>query len=101
MVGPKVTFGAIIDKFAAKIPVKIALECYGYVGNNLLWVGLSKGQKGKAQVFDYNTKTKQFRELRHMRIPHEVTGPAKLAKIGNEFYYTGVKGNIKKLDFIL
>ena len=43
----------IIDQSREKIREKLALECLGYVGTHILWLGLSLDEEGFAQIFDY------------------------------------------------
>ena len=43
---------------------KFALECFGYVGRYIIWVGLSHNEwRGVVQIYAYNTETDFFGEL--------------------------------------
>ena len=55
---------ASIDQYSQQIGYKYELECLGYVGSHIVWIGLTGGSKRLIQVFDYDLETQQFRELR-------------------------------------
>ena len=87
---------AVMDVFRHQVPHKVALEFYGYVGEHLLWVGLTVSKKGHVQVFDYHPRKKELREVREKRIEHQEKHPRKVQRVGDEFYYTGTDGKIMK-----
>ena len=97
LIGDTLTVTRKIDLYPEKLGVKIALECFGYLGHHILWVGLTKGKNGQAMMFDYDTETQHLRELKRVRAPHKELGPVQMVKLGQDFYYIGYKGNPKKL----
>ena len=88
---------ATIDQSNENIGYKIALECYGYVGAHILWIGLSGNENGVAQVYDYDTESGLFRELEEKRVGHQEEDPTKIHRLGDKFYYTGEEGKIMRL----
>ena len=76
---------------------KLALECYGYVGSHVLWVGLSKQKRGRSQVFDYDVSTGELRELSHLAMDLDESNPVKFERLGNYFYFVGSKGKLLRL----
>ena len=93
-----ISLRANIDQYKERMGLKLSFECFGYVGNHILVVGLEKKKPGQAQVYDYDTDTGYFRELRDKRVSSSQVNPVKLHRLGNEFYYTGDRGNILKLS---
>ena len=97
VIGDELTLLEKIDQYSELLGVKIALECFGDVGNHILWVGLTQGKNGQVQVFDYDTETNHLKELKRLRIWHREQDPSQLVKLGQDFYYIGHKGNPRKL----
>ena len=87
----------VFDQFNLKIPVKDALECVGYSGKHILWVGLSWNTKGLVQLYDYNTQSGVLTELEEKRVAHKEKNPLKLQRFGNTFYYTGEFGKVMRM----
>ena len=87
-----------IDTYFDLVGQKLALDCYGYARNHLLWVGLSRLEGGVAQVYDYDIERGELKELEEMRVVHQELDPAKIHKFQDEFYYTGSYGTIMKLS---
>ena len=99
VIGDKLTLVGKLDQFSEKLGVKIAFECYGYIGNHILWVGLTKGKNGKIQIFDFDTETNDLAELIKCRRSFGELSPEKLNRIGQDFYYIGYNAKPKKLVF--
>ena len=95
--GENLEIRTTLDQFERGVADKLALECFGYVGSHILLVGVSKEAEGKAQVFDYDTLTEEFREVREKRILRTQSFPVKLERKGNHYYYTGSQGRIMRL----
>ena len=79
---------------------KKAIECYGYINGHIRWITLSSFSKGTAQMYDYDMKKKELKELKDKRIKHQEKNPAKLHRLGSgpSWLYTGEKGNLMKLS---
>ena len=89
---------ASIDQYNQKTCEKKATECFGYIGTHILWVGVSACENWIAQVFDFDTKTGEFKELQKNRINHQELEPFKLHRLGDKFYYTGNLGKFMNLS---
>ena len=79
-----------------------ALECCGYFGKHILWVGLPNNEpdyRGTllAQVFDFDVESGKLKELERMRVNHQESAPNRLVRLGNKFYYTGDFGKLMSL----
>ena len=92
---------AVLDLFDQGIYCSYPLECLGYVGTHILWVGLSHFHGGIAQIFDYDTESGQLRELEEKRVSHNEYCPFNIHRLGkgNELFYTGQCGRVMKLTF--
>ena len=86
-----------IEPGGPRLHQKNALACCGYVGTHVLWVGMTFDH-GKAQLFDYDTKTGVLRELVDKRVDHEDGCPTKLHRHNGKFFYTGVEGALMSLS---
>ena len=89
---------AIIDQSHLQIAYKYALDCLGYAGKHILWLGLSKNKDGFVQVYDYDTESEGLRELQDKRVDHQEDWPAKLHRLDSDFYYNGDFGKVMKLS---
>ena len=90
---------ATIDQYTLNIGFKMGLECFKYAGSHILWVGLSTDYNGIAQLYDYDTETRELKEHKDKRVIHQEFYPSRLHRSGDEFYYTGNFGRIMKLSF--
>ena len=99
VIGDTLTMVGKLDLFSQKLGFKMAFECYGYVGNHILWAGLTKKENGKIQVFDFDTETQDLKELKDRRISQAELNPAQLKKLGQDFYYIGYQARLQKLMF--
>ena len=88
---------ASIDQHAQEIGPTWAIDCFGYAGTHILWVGLAKNTKTLVQVFDYDTETAEFKELKDKRVTHQERNPYKLDRLGDRVYYAGFKGKLMSL----
>ena len=88
-----------IDMRCFGIGEKYALECYGYVGSHLVWVGASKGREGILQVFEYSTKDEELMELKEKRVSHLELEPPKFQRFGQYLYFTGEKRKVLRVSF--
>ena len=88
----------VLEVYKQKLAVKPALDCYGYIGSHILWVGLSKGRSGKAYVYDFDVQTRVLREMSASRIIHGELTPVKIHRAGEEqYYYVGQNGRVRRL----
>ena len=87
----------IVDLYHQKIGYHDALKYVGYSGKHIYWVGLSCGDSGFAQIFDFDTETGEFTELEEKRIDHQEREPERIIRLGNQFYYVGRNGKVMRL----
>ena len=87
-----------IDRFRFQLGKNLALKFFGYVGSHALVIGLSRKHGGVVQVFGYNAGTEELRELEEKRLVHEELEPAKIVRLGDQFYYSGCEGKVMKLS---
>ena len=89
-----------IDQVTQNIANKFALDCIGYAGSHILWLGLSRkwNQEGKSQVYDFDTQTRVFKELEERRVTHQENDPFRLHRLGDKFYYTGRNGKVMRIS---
>ena len=69
------------------------LECFGYCGEHVLWLGLSS-HDAVAYLFDYDTETEVLKELEDKRCSHHEIFPYQMIKFEENFYYTGKRGRV-------
>ena len=86
------TLKAFIDSLSQNIGRKYPLECYGYAGRNILWMGLSTDKNGVVQIYSYDIEREELKELEEKRISHQEDHPVKVHRVGDGFYYTGYVG---------
>ena len=79
------------------IGCKAVMNCLGYFKNTIVFMGLTLMKGSYAQLFSYNTDTKEFEEMKEVRVKHQEFDPFKMTKVGNSFYYTGRWSKIMKL----
>ena len=97
---------AYIDESGGNLGPKMALECYGYLMNHLMWIGLSSEENGTILIYDYDFDKNEFRELKEKRFSHQELNPVRLSKNQSpstsdscsSFLYTGELGRVMKLD---
>ena len=75
-----------------------SLEFYDYVGNHILWIGLSITCSDRAKIYDYNTETGELTELREKTVNHQVTLPTRIHRLNDGLYYAGYPGRLMKLN---
>ena len=97
----RITLKASIDQCSQKIGSKYALTCLGYAGCHLLWIGLSRSFNQIVQVYDFDTESEEFRELKERRIEHQEYDPFKVHRVGAQFFYTGKCGKFMRLRVTL
>ena len=88
---------ASIDLFSQQIGQKYPLESFGYRENHILWVGLSDW-KTYAQVYDYDVKLGELKELESLRECHKEKRPMKLHSLDGKLYYIGYRGQLMRLS---
>ena len=75
-------------EYSSEIVPKFALECLGYVGKHILWIGFSKNSNdGFALLYDYDPKTGELRELKDKRTKLNQDFPECFHRIKGKFYY--------------
>ena len=94
------------DQFTPKVSIDIHdqakgsiydLESFGYVGEHILWVGLSSTFNGEIRLFEYRPEEGQLRELEEKSVSHQEEDLWRLHRLGNKFYYTGSQGKLMSL----
>ena len=75
----------------------VVTQCYGYFGDHLLFMALSGGGRGVGLLFDFNTKTGQFREVEEARCLNGEQDVETVHYIGGGVYYTGKLGKVIKI----
>ena len=80
---------------------KKALECCGYFGGHVLWVGLTEFRTEVAQFYAYNTKTRDFFELKKKKVNHQEKWPTRIHRIGNHLYYSGYDSRLMRLSITM
>ena len=95
------TMKAVINHGFEIVMSKYSLECYGYAGDHLFWVGLTNSEEGIAQIYDYNTLTGQLSELVGKRVFHGEENPNRLVRLEDRFYYIGSKGKLMRLGLAI
>ena len=78
---------AMIDPSNQRIGCKFALESGGDARDDVLWVGLSS--HGLAQLYAYNKKIRELRELEDKRRSTRVNSALKLHRLDGMFYFIG------------
>ena len=90
------------NNFAGQFGSIEDLECYGYVGNHVLWVGMEYDDcRGFVRIYDYDLEKNELRELEDKKVMNYEYYPIKILKFGNNFYYTGMDGGFHKISILL
>ena len=74
-----------------------ALNFYDYIGERAIFVGLSS-ENGDVHLFEYNTRSRKFKERETLRISCSEYDPVHIRKLGSQFYYTGRKAKLVRLS---
>ena len=93
--------GASSEHYGEQIGQKWAIEWLGYAKKHILWVGLSMEtvkDKGVMHVYDYDIEKNELKEVREKRVSHQERDPYRLHRLGDKFYYTGMKGQFMSLS---
>ena len=93
----KIAVKATLDHFDQQLGGKYSLDCFGYVGNYLVWVGFSC-KEGLIQVFGHQIGSGELKELENKRVSSMETYSTQLYRSRNQYYYTGNRGNVMKLS---
>ena len=87
----KLTKKAMIKFSGMARSYNFALRFFGCVGKHVLWVGLKHSD---AHIYDFNSKTKTFRELEEKSVSHRSGFPPKMYLFEGRLYYAGISGEI-------
>ena len=74
-----------------------ALECCGYLREQIVWLALTESDLSVAQIYQYNTITSALAQRQQLRMMNKESFPQRVQRIGNSFFYTGAKGSLMKL----
>ena len=77
------------------------MECFGYFGNHVLWVGIDHEYFGFVHLYDYDLRTKQLKELAEKKVESGELYPHNLVRLGDKFYYTGQDGCVMEVSITL
>ena len=94
VVGDTLINTALIDQFHQEIGFKYALECCGYAGSLILWIGLSNEKNGPAQLYKFDTETEELSEFQGKGVWQQEDFPFSLHPLNGKYYYTGWKGKL-------
>ena len=116
--GTELVLKTALDQTTKSIKSKSALECLGYSGTNIAFIGLTQYTKGSmdelpvedyggssylgsiipeagiAQIYVYNIESEELRELDDKRVSHGEYKPTNLHRVDGKFYYTGHNGKL-------
>ena len=84
------------DHYSESSGFGYALDFFGYVGKQVLWIRLSFD--GTALVYGYDSKAEEVKELLDKRVAHLELKPWRLLRVGDKLYYTGSKGKLMSLS---
>ena len=101
LTGDKIVQKACIDQFEQSLPTSLAQGCFGYFGSLILWFGLTSGDNGVVELFQYDTDSGEFLELEDKRVLHRANRPEKLDCFDGKYYYTGWNGQLMRLSWII
>ena len=90
----------MIHCFDLGLTCKPVLQCCGYFGKKILWLGLQYQEEGLAQVYEYNTETEAIRELEGCRVHHGEELPSQMYRDENYFWFSGSKGRVVRLEVV-
>ena len=74
------------------------VECFGYSGDHILWIGLSFEKYSEGYLSDYSPQTNELRELKQKRIRLSDGFSYQMKRIGKFFYFTGEIGYLMRLS---
>ena len=97
LVGDLLEKTAVLDLLSLKVGHKYALDFFQCLENHILWVGLTNNHNGYALVYDYNTESRELRELHGLRTFHEEIFPVELHRLNGDLYYIGCFGRLMRL----
>ena len=89
----RVTLSSSIERTSMRYP----LECLGYFDGHIQWLGMGVGNNGLAQVFDFDIKSWELKELRGSRVGIGENGVMKADYCKGSYYYMGKLGKLMKI----
>ena len=95
--GLDLTNMAILDEYDNLFRTLATVHCLGYLGNHILWIGLTNEFSGLVQVFDFDMEAIELKELKEKRVDHQELDVLKVVRVNNRFYYTGANQKIMRL----
>ena len=84
----------VIDEFEQDIGIKFALSTFWHFEGHVLWVGLSFGEQGFCQLFDFDIGVGEFKELKSKRSAARDARCFSIITCGSCFYFVDYKGLI-------
>ena len=96
ILGDSVIQKAVIDE-ELKTGEKYVIECAGYFGGHIMWIGLSSSFEGVAQVYDYDVEKVELKELMGKRAKLLDINPHRAYRSSNQFFYIGSQGGLVRL----
>ena len=92
--GHSVTTLLILDEFHHSVLSKRCLSFFRQLGNYLLWVQLSQFS---VHLYCFNSESGELQELVEKRVMHGEEFPDHIEKVGEDYYFIGMKAKIIKL----
>ena len=84
---------ASIDLSNLKMETNYGLECLGYRGGNILWVGVTKlGEK--VYTYRYQVNDNILKELKQKRVSLDVGQNSKILRLRDQLFFTGSSGRV-------
>ena len=95
----KLVTQSIFDRYSEKIGCCWgALDCAGYFGKQLAWVGLDL-KNGIIEVYGIDQKTKRFKEVkRRKELVNEEKMNGSLHRFGRQFFFISLSASILRLE---
>ena len=90
---------ASIDRLTQSVNDLSAIGCCGNFGSDIVWIGLTIDDDGFAEIFCFNTESREFVELEKKRVIHQELFPFQMHRLESQFYYTGLEAKVMKLTY--
>ena len=98
----EIVMKAVLDLFEQNLGYKYALRSLGYFGGRAFWLGLTFGENGVVQIFQYDPEKDQFEEEEDLRVSHQEKNPVMIEFFKkHSYFYIGMKGQLMRLKVTL
>ena len=89
-----------LDLLESKLPRVLALDCFGYHGENILWIGLTE-LGSKVKIYHFNILTEELEELQKEVEEQNFGTVYKIYRFKNELFFCGNKAKVVRLKMKL